>query len=127
MRVSQGVPCGRKIELYHPELLNDHEEVIIYTRDEFRRTFSLMQEQMDFIIKLDMRLKMKDDYHLWGGWPVIMERVHILGSGLNSFYSDKLSQAYLDTYLHEEVRAEEDNTVKSVVKEAEESWEVNWL
>ncbi len=128
MRVSQGVPCGRKIELYHPELLNDHEEVIIYTRDEFRRTFSLMQDQMNFISKWDMRLKLDGDYHLLGVWPVIMERVHILGSGLNSFCSDKSSQAYLDTYLDEEVRAEDEVMVESVVvKEVEESWKVNWF
>jgi len=127
MRVCQGVPCGRKIELYHPELLNDNEEVIIYSRDEFRRTFSSMQDQIDFITKWDMILKMNGDHHLLGAWPVIMDRVHILGTGLNLFYSDKPSQTYLDAYLQDEVRAKDDGIVRSVVNEVEEFGEVNWL
>jgi transcriptional regulator CtsR len=54
MRVSQGEPSGRKINLYHPELLNEHEEVVIYTRNEFKRTFGLISEQVDYITKLNM-------------------------------------------------------------------------
>ncbi|MEN6553649.1 MAG: hypothetical protein ABFC34_12275 [Methanobacterium sp.] len=127
MKVSQGVPCGRKIELYHPELFDDRDEVIIYTRDEFRRTFSSMQDQIDFITRWDMILKLNGEHHLLGAWPVIMDRVHILGTGLNLFYCDEPSQAYLDTYLYEEVKAKDEGVVKSVVKEAEGPWEVNWL
>jgi hypothetical protein len=39
MRLSQGVPCGRKLELYNPELFNKQEEVIIFVRDKFNRTY----------------------------------------------------------------------------------------
>jgi hypothetical protein len=35
MRVSEGVPKGRFAELYNPEMFQEHEEVIVFTRDEF--------------------------------------------------------------------------------------------
>lgn len=74
-----------------------------------------------------MRLKLNGDHHLLGAWPVIMDRVHILANGLNLFYSDKPSQTYWDAYLQDEVRAEDEGIVSSVVNEVEESGEVNWL
>ena len=103
MRVSQGVPCGRKIDLYHPDLIIEHEEVIIYTRDEFRRTFTLMQEQIDNIFMWGMGLEPDEGWKLMGHWPHIMERVHILGLGLESFYGESPSQTYLDSYMYDEV------------------------
>ena len=35
MRFSQGASYGRYGELYHPEVFNDREEVIVFKREEF--------------------------------------------------------------------------------------------
>jgi hypothetical protein len=127
MRVSQGEPSGRKIHLYHPELLNEHEEVVIYTRNEFRRTFGLISEQVDYITKLNMSFHQEDnDWKIQGYWPVVMERVHILGLGVNSFFENNSSQAYLDAHICDETTISEDHPVKSVVKGINEYGEVNW-
>lgn len=126
MRVSQGVPCGRRIDLYHPDLINEHEEVIIYTRDEFRRTFNLMQEQIDYIIKLDLLLEQDEGWKLMGYWPQVMERVHILGSGLQSFYGDRPLQTYLDSYMYDEVKVSDKGVARAVIGVSDES-NVGWL
>ncbi len=52
MRVSEGVPRGRIVELYNPGLFQGREEVILFTRDEFSRTYTSMREQIDYINKL---------------------------------------------------------------------------
>jgi len=48
MRVSEGVPNGRIAELYNPEMFQEHEEVIIFTRNEFNRFYTSMREQIDY-------------------------------------------------------------------------------
>jgi hypothetical protein len=53
MRVSEGVPRGRIVELYDPGLFQEREEVIVFTRDEFNRTYTSMREQIDYINKTD--------------------------------------------------------------------------
>jgi hypothetical protein len=53
MRVSEGVPNGRIAELYSPEMFQEREEVIVFTREEFNRTFTSMWEQIDYINKVD--------------------------------------------------------------------------
>ena len=35
MKFSQGASYGRYGELYHPEMFNDREEVIVFKREEF--------------------------------------------------------------------------------------------
>ena len=41
MRVSEGVPRGRIAELYNPEMFQEHEEVIVFTRNEFSLGFTI--------------------------------------------------------------------------------------
>lgn len=48
MRVSEGILRGRKVQLYHPELFSDHEEVVIYTRDAFRRNYLSIKENLEY-------------------------------------------------------------------------------
>ena len=36
MRMSQGVPQGRFAELYNPEMFTEQDEVIVFTREEFK-------------------------------------------------------------------------------------------
>jgi len=58
---SQGVPCGRKVELYNPELFDEHEEVVIFTREEFNRTYESIMEHMNFINLRDIGLDRTED------------------------------------------------------------------
>jgi hypothetical protein len=51
MRVSEGILRGSKVQLYHPELFSDHEEVVIYTRDAFRRNYLSIKENLEYAIK----------------------------------------------------------------------------
>lgn len=127
MRVSQGVPCGRKIDLFNPDLISEREEVIIYTRDEFRRTFTLMREQIDNIFHWGMGLEPDEGWKLMGHWPHIMERVHILGLGLESFYGESPSQTYLDSYMYDEVDVSDRILAGSVIGVSDEPGGVDWL
>ncbi len=49
MGVSEGVPRGRIAELSHPEMFKEHEEVIVFTRDEFSRFYTSMKQQIDHV------------------------------------------------------------------------------
>lgn len=100
MKVSQGEPCGRKVILYHPELFDEHEEVIIFMREEFSRTYEALIEHMDFITKRDIGLDRDEEWKLLGYWPEIMERAHIIGLDMNTIFGKKPIQSYLDTYLY---------------------------
>jgi hypothetical protein len=66
MRISEGVPKGQFVELYNPEMFQDHEEVIVFTREEFKRYYKSMQEQIDFINEIDLYLKMSEEWKLMG-------------------------------------------------------------
>ena len=66
MRVSEGVPRGRIAELYNPEMFQEHEEVIVFTRDEFRRFYNSMQQQIDYINEIDLFLDRSEEWKLIG-------------------------------------------------------------
>ena len=85
MRVSEGVPRGRIAELYNPGMFQEREEVIVFTRDEFNRTYTSMREQIDYINKTDLHLNRSEEWKLIGYWPKILEKVHHPGYeyGLN--------------------------------------------
>lgn len=78
MRVSEGVPRGRIAELYHPEMFQEHEEVIVFTRDEFIRFYNSMQQQISYIDKIDLFLDRDEEWKLIGYWPKIIEKVYLL-------------------------------------------------
>jgi hypothetical protein len=98
MRVSEGVPCGRTVELYNPEMFQEREEVIVYTRDEFNRFYTSMQEQINYISKI--YLEPSEEWKLLGYWPKIMERVHILDRNMDLLFEKDQKQSYLDAYLY---------------------------
>ena len=56
MRVTEAVPNGRIVEVYNPGLFPEYEEVIVFAREEFNRTYSSIREQIDYINKVDMHL-----------------------------------------------------------------------
>lgn len=93
--------CGRRVQLYHPELFNEHEEVVIFTREEFRRMYQSMNTQIDHITRLDMSLDRSEEWNVIGVWPKIMERIRLLDLNLESIFSNKPLQTYLDTYIYD--------------------------
>ncbi len=109
MKVSEGEPRGRFAKLYHPEMFQEHEEVIVFTRDEFNRTYTHMVEQIDYINKTNMHLDPSEEWKLIGYWPKIMERVHLLDRNMDLIFEKQPLQCYLDTYLY--------NTILEVEKE----------
>ena len=105
MRVSEGVPNGRIAELYNPDMFQEHEEVIVFTRDEFNRFYTSMRRQIDYIDEIDLYFDRSEEWKLIGYWPKILERVHILDVNMDSLLKEEPLQCYLDASLY--------NTIKS--------------
>lgn len=112
MRVSQGIPLGAKSVLFDPDSFQDREEVIIYSRKEFKRTYRAMHNQVRDILLMDHLRDQEDTKKLMGYWYWIMKRVHIINSDLDSFLSFKPTQSYLDTYLQSSVKIREDDILE---------------
>ena len=100
MRVSEGVPRGKIAELYNPGMFDEHEEVIVFTRDEFSRTYTSMREQIEYINKTELHLKRSEEWKLMGYWPKMMERIHIIDKNMNMLLTERPQQAYLDAFLY---------------------------
>jgi hypothetical protein len=101
LRVSQGVLCGWRVQLYHPELFKEQEEVIILTREEFRRMYESMILQINHITQLDMGVDRSKEWRVIGLWPKIMDGVRLLDLNLETIFSNKPLQTYLDTYVYD--------------------------
>jgi len=101
MRVSEGLPKGRIAELYNPEMFEKHEEVIVFTREEFSRTYSSMKEQIEYINKIDLYLNPDEEWKLIGYWPKILGSVHILNMNLDSILIKEPLQSYLDACFYD--------------------------
>ena len=99
MRVSEGVPNGRIAELYNPEMFHQYDEVIVFTREEFNRTYSSIMEQIDYINKINIHLDRDEDWKLLSYWPKILEKIHILDINMNLMFKEEPKQCYLDTYI----------------------------
>jgi hypothetical protein len=121
MRVSQGIPLGMKAMLYDSDSFHDREEVIIYSKEEFRRTYVAMHNQVHDIFLMDQLQDQEDNRKLIGHWYWIMEKIHIINSELDSFLSVKPTQSYLDTYLDNPVKIREDDVLESLGEHSKES------
>lgn len=108
IRFSEGVPDGRIAELYNPEMFQEHEEVIIFTREEFSRTYRSMIDQLDFIMKVDLHLDRSQDWKLIGYWPKIMQKVHRIDREMDSLFQKEPLQGYLDAYLYKTIQSSQD-------------------
>jgi len=112
MRVSEGVPRGRIAELYNPGMFKEREEVIIFTREEFSRTYTSMREQIDYINKTDLHLK-SEEWKLIGYWPKILGRLHILDRNMDSILKKEPLQSYLDACLFNTIQSSQKNVAVS--------------
>lgn len=122
MRASQAIPFGAKAILYHPELFSEHEEVIIYERHEFRRTFSSIRDYIQEIFLKNHQLEQQQNSRrLMGEWMWIMERVHLINNSLEDFFTETPCQGYLDSYIHNPVESEEDGVLKSLILDNEKA------
>ena len=60
-----------------------------------------MALQIDHITWLDMSLDRSEEWNVIGVWPKIMERIRLLDLNLESIFSNKPLQTYLDTYIYD--------------------------
>lgn len=127
MRLSQGVLCGQRVELYHPEFFEEREEVIIFTREEFRRMYQSMDTQINHIHRLDMGLDRGEEWNSMGVWPKIMECIHILTLNLESVFNSNAIQTYLDSYIYDGMNISEKTGINSLNEVlTPESLEFTW-
>lgn len=101
MRVSEGVPQGRFVNLYHPELLEEHEEVIIFTRKDFNNFHRSIEEQIDVITRYNMLATDDREHSLWGHWHQIYDRIRLIDLNLDLVFADESLQSSLDAYLYD--------------------------
>jgi hypothetical protein len=114
MRVSEGIPRGRIAELYNPEMFKEHEEVIVFTREEFNRFYTSMRDQINYINKIDLYLDRSEEWKLIGYWPKIMEKVNILDVNMDSILKKESSlQSYLDASLYNTIKSPNKNVTVS--------------
>ena len=106
MRMSEGVPKGRFAELNNPEMFQEHEEVIVFTREEFSRFYNSMMEQINYVNNMDLFLDRSEDWKLIGYWPKLMEKIHILDVNMETILTKEPSlQSYLDASIYNAVKS----------------------
>lgn len=110
MRVSEGIPFGRKAELCNPEIFEEHETVIVFTREEINRIYNSIMAEIDNITKIDLHLDRDEEWKLISYWPKIMQSVHNIDTNIDSIFENEPLQSYLDTYIYNKVH----NSKKSV-------------
>ena len=85
MKFSQGASYGRYGELYHPEVFNDREEVIVFKREDFASAYKSMMNSIEFIEDINLKFNQQEDYKISALWPRIMSRVHIIDVNIDDF------------------------------------------
>ncbi len=113
MKMSQGEVKGRFAEPYHPEQFQNHEEVIVFTREEFNRTYRALQEHINHIEKIYFKFETGENWKLLGYWPEIMGKTHLLDVNMDSLFKKELQQCYLDVYLNNIIGDSEKKVVPS--------------
>lgn len=117
MRVSEGVPSGRFAKLYNSEVFQDHEEVIVFRREDINRTYTSIMAEIDDINKINLHLDRKtDEWKLIGYWPQIMQKVHHIDINIDLLLKKEPLQAYLDSYLYNDIKSPQKNVAVSQKK-----------
>ena len=111
--MSEGVPNGRIAELFNPEMFLNYDEVIVFTREDFNRTYRSMIEQIDYIQKVEMHLDRSEEWKLIGYWTRILERINILDLNINLMFKEEPMQCYLDAYLYNTIQSSKNKVAAS--------------
>lgn len=127
MRVSLGVPRGRNVELFNADLFQEHEEVIVFTREDFYRTYTSMREQIDYINKKGIIIEIGGDWKLLGCWPNIMKKIHLLDLHMNLIFEKEPLQSYLDAYLFNTIQNPQKNDSEKKVITSITASDLNFL
>jgi hypothetical protein len=127
MRASQGASYGNYGELYHPEVFDDHEEVIVFKREEFASAFKSMMNSIEFIEDINLKFKRQDDYKLLGLWPKIMGSIHIIDVNIDDFLIQESSQGRLDAFLFNISKSKSTGPIESGIKLPEKPLGVDWF
>jgi hypothetical protein len=101
MRFSEGTTKGRFAEITNPKIFQDHEEVIVFTREEFGWMYRSMMNQIDYVNDNVLKLDPHETWRLMAYWPKIMERVHIIDKNMDMLLIEKPQQAYLDAFVYD--------------------------
>jgi len=101
MRFSEGTTKGRFAEINNPDIFQDHEDVIVFTREEFDWVYRSMLNQVNYVNDIALKLDPNDSWKLMGYWPKIMERVHIIDKNMDMLLTEKPQQAYLDAFIYD--------------------------
>ena len=76
-----------------------------------------MQDQINYINRIDLFLDRSEDWKLIGYWPKIMEKVNILDVNMDSILRKEPSlQSYLDACLYNTIRSSQENVEVSKKK-----------
>ncbi|MGF7118614.1 hypothetical protein [Methanobacterium oryzae] len=113
MRISEGVPFGRIAKLYDPEMFQEHEEVIVFTRNDINRTYNSIMAEIDNINKIDLHLSRCEEWKLIGYWPKIMQKVHSIELDMDLILKKEPLQSYLDAYLYNDIQSPQKNVAVS--------------
>ena len=126
MSFSQGASYGCYGELYHPEMFNDREELIVFKREEFASAFRSMMDQIEFIEDINLKFNQKDDYKLLGLWAKIMGRVHVINVSIDGFFILKPIQSRLDAFLFTDTESVSTGLIESGIKLPETPLGADW-
>lgn len=114
LRVGEGIPSGRFAKLYNPEIFEEHEEVIVFTREDIERTYTSIMAEIDDINKINLHLDRRtDEWKLIGYWPQIMQKVHHIDMNMDLIFKKEPLQAYLDSYLYNDIKSPQKNVAVS--------------
>lgn len=103
MRVSEGVSSGRFADLYNPEIFQENESVIVFTRDDINRTYRSIIEQIDHINNIVSQVD--EEWKLIGYWPKIMQGVIMIDMEMDLIFEKEPLQSYLDAYIYNDIKS----------------------
>lgn len=126
MRFSQGASYGRFGELYHPEVFDNSEEVIVFKREEFASAVRSVMDSIGFIEDINLKFNRQDDYKLLGLWPKIMSRIHIIDVNIDDFLVQDATQGLLDAFLYPAPESLSTGLSESGIKLPEKPLGVDW-
>lgn len=103
MRVSEGVPSGRFAKLYNPEIFQENESVIVFTRDDINRIYRSIMGQIDHINNIVSQVD--EEWKLIGYWPKIIQGVSMIDMEMDLIFDKEPLQSYLDAYIYKDIQS----------------------